>query len=292
FEHVLGAAPQLAHLLAAYPLLTCLVTSRAPLRLAAEQPFPVPPLPTPPDTDSGRAPVAAGPEDSDAVALFVDRARAVCPAVALPTENAAPVAEVCRRLDGLPLALELAAAWCRVVPPPALLRHLERRLPLLADGPRDAPARHRTLRDAIAWSYDRLSEAEMALFRRLAVFAGSWTVEAAGAVAADGSAGVGAAHREAGVRRPGDRSAAPPDLTVLAGLADLADASLIQRVEAGDAARFSMLETIREFGLERAAACGDAGPARRRHAAYFLWLVGRAASAVHGADQLHWLAQL
>ena len=290
FEHVLGAAPQVAHLLAACPHLTCLVTSRAPLRLAAEQLVPVPPLPMPPDADSARTPEAAASAESDAVALFVERARAVCPGFALSAESAQAVAAVCRRLDGLPLAIELAAAWCRVVPPPALLGHLERRLPLLADSPRDAPARHRTLRDAIAWSYDRLPQAGQALFRRLAVFAGGWSVEAAGAVAADGA--VWAAHHEAGAGQQGDGAATPPHPDVLAGLAALADASLIQRGEAGDAARFTMLETIREFGLERAAACGESGPVRRRHAECFLSLVGQAVPAIHSAEQLQWLALL
>ena len=182
FEQVLAAAPLVAELLAACPGLKVLVTSRAPLRLSGEQrvPGPAAGAARPPSTAPTRCERCS---QSEAVRLFVERAQAVRPDFALTTTNAAAVAEICRRLDGLPLAIELAAARIRLLPPGALLARLERRLPLLTGGARDLPARQQTLRDTIAWSYDLLSPEEQALFRRLAVFAGGCTFEAAEAVA-------------------------------------------------------------------------------------------------------------
>src|SRR5581483_7520071 len=171
-EQVLGAAPQIAELLAACPNLHVLATSRAILHLAGEQELPVPPLSLPATTSADDL---AG---NEAVALFVERAQAARPDFAVTAENAQVVVNVCRMLDGLPLAIELAAARLRALTLTTLAQRLERRLPLLTGGPRDAPARQQTLRDAIAWSYGLLPDAEQRLFRRLAAFRGC-TLEAA-----------------------------------------------------------------------------------------------------------------
>ena len=181
------------------------------------------------------------------------------------------MAAICRRLDGLPLAIELAAAWTRLLPPPALLARLERRLPLLVGGPHDLPARQRTMRDAIAWSYDLLDAPERRLFRQLAVFVGGCTLEAAEAV------GVEAA--------PGH---APPSAATLARLAVLVDRSLLRREDGGQQGdaepRLTWLETIREYGLERLEEHGEGEAARERHAAHYLALAEAADSALSGPD--------
>ncbi|MDF2758941.1 MAG: adenylate/guanylate cyclase protein, partial [Thermomicrobiales bacterium] len=178
-EHLIEAAPVVSELLGAAPELKVLATSRVPLRLRAEREYPVPPLSLP-----WRMPLPplAQLTQYESVRLFIDRAQAVKPDFALDDENAPAVAAICWRLDGLPLAIELAAARVRLLPPQALLARLEQRLPLLTGGARDAPARHRTLRDTIAWSYDLLAGEEQLLFRRLAVFVGGCTLEAADAV--------------------------------------------------------------------------------------------------------------
>ncbi|MGH2561217.1 MAG: ATP-binding protein, partial [Thermomicrobiales bacterium] len=260
FEQVVDAAPALADLLAACPRLTVSVTSRERLRVSAERVLLVPPLgvPDPDDADvEGK---------SDAVELFLERARAVDPAFAVTGEAAPAVAEICRRLDGLPLAIELAAARISHLPPRALLARLERRLPLLTGGPRDAPSRQRTMRDAIAWSYDLLTINEQALFRRLAVFAGGFTLDAAEAVVAEEPAPIG----ERGGRRK-SRRPVPPSAFVLDGLGSLVDNSLLHQIEQADGEpRYGMLETILEFAVEQLAASGDEAEVRRRHAAYFL----------------------
>lgn len=242
FEQVIDAAPFTAELLAACPALKLLVTSRAPLRVSGEHDFPVTAMTVPP---------ASAPIDqlvtSDAVRLFVDRARAVDPAFALTGENAAPIAEICARLDGLPLAIELSAAKTRVLTPAALLARLTIRLPLLAGGPREAPARLRTMRDTIAWSHDLLTPDVQALFRRLAVFMGGFTLDAAEAIAAD-------------LR-----------LDVFDGVEALIDQSLVRRLDpvAGEP-RFGMLATIQEYGLERLAAHGEEADVRLLHAHWCL----------------------
>ena len=210
-----------------------------------------------------------------AVALFVARACELRPDFALDDEeDAAAVAEVCRRLDGLPLAIELAAARVKLLPPGALLGVLERRLGLLTGGARDLPARQRTLGDAIAWSHDLLSPGEQALFRRLAVFAGGFTLAAAAAVAGPGGAA-----------------------DVLEGLAALVDGSLVRRADgpALDVApgpRFAMLETIREYALERLDEGGEAEATRRAHARFFLALAEAAAPRLLGPEQAAWLGRL
>ena len=268
FEHLLGAAPLVSQLLATCPLLKVLVTSRARLRVSGEHAFPVPPLALPAAGDQAADPAAA-----DAVRLFVGRAQAAEPSFALAEENALAVAEICRRVDGLPLAIELAAAWAPVLPPAAMLARLERRLPLLTGGARDLPERQRTMRDAIAWSYDLLAPEEQALFRRLAVFVGGFTLESAGAVvdSRDGTV-----------------------LAVLEGVAALVDKSLLRREEiAGTDHRWGMLETVREFALERLAASGQDVAARDAHAAWCLDLAKCGAVALRNrSDFASWLRRL
>ncbi|MDP9358228.1 MAG: LuxR C-terminal-related transcriptional regulator [Chloroflexota bacterium] len=246
FEQVVEAAPLVAELLAACPGLKVLVTSRVRLRASSEQEHAVPPLGvTTLDGPSCVEQEVAG----DAVRLLVARARAVKRDFVVTPQNAGTLAEICRRLDGLPLAIELAAARVKVLPPPALLARLEKRLPVLTGGARDLPARQQTMRDAIAWSFDLLTPQEQTLFRRLAVFTGGLTLEAVEAVAAV----------------PGD-----PGMKVLDGIGSLVDRSLL-REEDGPAGepRYLMLETIREYGLERLAESGEDEDVRRRHADHF-----------------------
>jgi predicted ATPase/transcriptional regulator with XRE-family HTH domain len=248
-EHLVDAAPLVGELLAACPWLQVLATSRAPLRLRAERRFSVPPLELAEPGGTDPAALAAAP----AVALFVERARAVRPAFALCASNAAAVAAICARLDGMPLAIELAAARMSHLPADALLARLGQRLPLLTTGGPDMPARHRTLRDTIGWSYDLLPPAEQRLFRRLALFDGGGTFAGAEVVCADL-----AARPDAGTE------------DVLDGLAALIDGSLLLgRTGPGGEPRFAMLETIREFAVERLEASGELATMRRRHAAYF-----------------------
>jgi predicted ATPase/DNA-binding XRE family transcriptional regulator len=244
-ERILAVAPDLLDLLAASPGVTVLATSREPFHVRGEHEVPLAPLALPaPDRLGALEEVAANP----ALALFEERAAAVQPGFALSDENAPAITAICQRLDGLPLAIELAAARVKVLPPAALLTRLEQRLPLLTGGGRDLPARQRTMRDAIAWSYDLLTGEEQALFRRLAVFVGGFTLEAAEAVIGpDGE---------------------PP---VLDGIVALVEQSLVRQTAGAHAEpRYLMLETVREFGVERLAASGDEGLARQKHASYFL----------------------
>jgi predicted ATPase/class 3 adenylate cyclase len=255
FEHLTEAATAVGDLLVGSPRLKVMVTSRTPLRLRAEREYPVPPLGLPDEAGETGAPAGSRRDGesvtreistSAAVQLFVARAQAVVPTFALTDANAASVAEVCRRLDGLPLAIELAAARVRFLSPQAMLARLERRLTLLTGGSRDAPARQRTLRDTIAWSYDLLAAEEQALFRRLAVFAGGWTLEAAEAVA--------------------DYHAS---LDVFNGVERLSEHSLLRQADGlGEEPRFSMLETIREYGLEQLGKSEEEAT-RAAHAAHF-----------------------
>jgi predicted ATPase/DNA-binding CsgD family transcriptional regulator len=261
FEHVIAAAPFVADLLAVCSELTVLVTSRAPLRISGEHEFPVSPLPVP---DPGYLPPVAELSAYGAVALFAQRARAVRPDFAIREENAAALAEVCARLDGLPLAIELAAARSKVLSPQAVLARLEHRLALLTGGSRDQPERLQTMREAIAWSYGLLTPHEQALFRRLAVFAGGCTLEAAEAVVTE----------EDG-----------PGPATLDGLSSLVDSSLLVQLQQPDGEpRFSMLETIREFGLERLEERGEADETRRRHATFFLALAERSTARPERPD--------
>ena len=241
-EHVLAAAPLVGELLEALPDLVVMATSREPLRLRREQELPVAPLALP----------SAGPDgdplqlmQNPCVALFVERARAVCPAFVLTPANARVVAEICNRLDGLPLAIELAAAQSRLLPPAALLARLGRWLDLRARA-EDVPARHRTLHAAVDWSYVLLSVEDRALFRRVAVFVGGSTLETTAAVL-------------------------EPGLDALEGLGSLVDKSLLHAAEQPDGEpRFRMLETVRAFALERLVEHGELEATRRRHAAFWL----------------------
>lgn len=277
FEQVLDAGPAVASLLAACPGLKVLVTSRIALRVSGEHEFVVPPLPVP-DERGGWTPEHVA--RFDAVQLFVERARAVQGSFELTPTNAADVAGICARLDGLPLAIELAAARVKMFAPSALLKRLDRRLPLLAGGPRDLPPRLRTMRDAIIWSYDLLAEPERCLFRRLAVFVNGFTLDAAAFVAnPDGS----------------------DSLDVLDGVAALVDQSLVSPMAASSDGttdgtesepRFAMLETIREFALEELARSGEEETIKRAHAEYFRDLAERAEPELRGARQTTWLLRL
>jgi predicted ATPase/DNA-binding CsgD family transcriptional regulator len=268
FEQVVEAAPGLAALLEACPRLAILVTSRITLRLSGEHVYAVPPLAAP---DPGDSVMAAG-ATADAVRLFVQTARAADRSFALTDANAATIGAICRRLDGLPLAIELAAARTALLPPGALLHRLEKSLPLLTGGPRDAPRRLRSMRDAIAWSYDLLTEDEQLLFRRLAVFIGGFTLAAAEAVA----------------NVPGPMPSDPFE-----GIAALLDASLLRRDEGGEGEpRYGMLETIREFGLERLASSGEEAVTRRAHAAWCLTVAEQELPSFLGAGLGPRLAQL
>jgi len=253
FEHVVTAAPLVADLLGACPGVTALVTSRARLRLSGEREFPLAPLALPAVDEPPSLDAAAR---SEAVRLFTVRAEAVKPDFALTDENAQAVTAICRRLDGLPLAIELAAARVKMLPPETLLTRLERRLPLLTGGPRDVPTRLQTMRGAIAWSYDLLAPEEQVTFRRLAVFVSGFTIEAAEAVtAAVGDTGI----------------------DVLDGVGALLDTSLLARSDgAGGEPRYGMLETIREFAVERLETSDDATATYQAHAA---WCVAFAEAA-------------
>jgi predicted ATPase/DNA-binding CsgD family transcriptional regulator len=269
FEQVLGAAPLVADLLAWCPHLVVLVTSRAALHLREEQEFPVAPLALPAATAAPSLDVVTA---APAVTLFVERAARLAPGFALTEATAATVAEICRRLDGLPLAIELAAARLKALSPEALLARLDRRLPLLTGGARDLPARQQTLRDTLAWSYDLLTPAEQALFRRLGVFAGGCSLEAAEAVCD--------ADRDLGIE-------------LLDGLGALLDHNLLrQEQSATGAPRFTMLQTIQEFCVERLDETEEAGALRRRHAAFFLALVKQAEPWLPTGERGQWHTHL
>jgi predicted ATPase/DNA-binding CsgD family transcriptional regulator/transcriptional regulator with XRE-family HTH domain len=257
FEPVLAAAEDVARLLAAAPTVKLLVTSRAVLHLSGEHEFAVPPLALP----DARMPLDELAQN-EAVRLFVAQAQAVKPAFALTNTHAAAVAEICVRLEGLPLAIELAAARSKLFLPEALLRRLEHRLAVLTGGARDLPARQQTIRATIDWSYHLLSPDEQQLFWRLAVFVGGWTLEAAAAVC---------------------NAADELDGAVLDGLQSLVDKSLVRQEPGPEGEpRFGMFETIREYAQERLAASGEAEALQQRHAAYFLALAEQAEPALEG----------
>jgi predicted ATPase/DNA-binding CsgD family transcriptional regulator len=270
-EQVIDAAPDLGELLHAGPGIKVLTTSRTALNLSGEHTYPVPPLQLP-DRNGGRHKLTVDDLAAmEAVALFVDRAEAVRPDFKLSQENAADVADICVRLDGLPLAIELAAARVRVLSPAALLARLTNRLQLLTGGPRDLPARLQTMRDAISWSHDLLTPEEQELFRGLSVFIGGFSLTASEQVVRD----VG-------------------NVSVLDGIESLVDKSLIRRADgAGDEPRFLMLETIREFGLEQVSASGQEAALRDRHAAFFLAMAEESDNALRlGHDPGPWLDRL
>jgi predicted ATPase/transcriptional regulator with XRE-family HTH domain len=292
FEHLLPARDAVLGLLESCPRVVMLVTSRVALQVRGGRDYPVAPLVLP---DAAAPPQAQ--LSSPSVGLLVERARAAGTELPRDAETVRAVAEICRRLDGLPLAIELAAARVRLLPPAALLARLDRRLPVLASGPHDLPARQQTMRDAIAWSYELLDDPEQALFRRMCVFVGGCTLEAAEAVCADGGEGP----------------------AVLDGLESLAASSLLRPHEApaaaegavpsatGDGAasptagdgdvppsapRLTMLETIREYGAELLAERSETAEIGRRHAAYYLALAEQAGPALTGPEALAWLARL
>ena len=270
FEHLLPAAPQLTDLLSACPHLTILVTSRAVLHVQGEHLFPVPPLAVPDLTQL--PPTAETLLSSAAVALFLQRAQAVQPTFQITSTNARPIALVCIRLEGLPLAIELAAARIALFPPQALLARLTQRLHLLTSGTRDVPARQQTLSNTIAWSYHLLDEEEQRLFRRLAIFVGGCTLQAVEAVceAPGGGAGKG-----------------------FEGVAKLLENSLLHQIEPeGEEPRLRMLETIREYALEELFARGEFETTQQAHAAYYLSLAEQAEAELEGPRHVRWLERL
>jgi predicted ATPase/DNA-binding SARP family transcriptional activator len=266
FEHLLADAQLVGRLLDAAPGLRILVTSRAPLRLSGEQEYPLTPLPVP---DAAAILTAGDPTDVDVLALFADRAAALDPHFRLSADNAASVAAVAGRVDGLPLAVELAAARLRLFSLDELAGRLKDALPVLTDGAADRPDRQRTLRDAIAWSDELLDSAGQALFRRLGVFRGGVTLDAAEAVA----------------------SGAPVD-NVSAGISRLLEASLLRRIQDIDAVRYAMLETIRAYAVEELRRCGEDADIARRHAEHFAGLLERAEPGLSRAQQAQWLQRL
>ena len=296
FEQVGEAAPAVAELLAGAPRIKVLVTSRAPLHVRGEHEVHVPPLAAP---DVWRLPPLAQLAEYEAVRLFVERAQAVQANFALTAANAPAVAGVCHRVDGLPLAIELAAAGVKVETPQTLLARLGSRLAALTGGPRDAPARQRTLRATLAWSYDLLSEAERRLFRRLGVFVGGASLAAIAAVVGD----EGVETRDWGLESGDERleirdsSRAISDLqspsSVLDGIAALVDHSLVLRLGGvDDEPRFGMLETVREYALERLAASEEASTIRGRHARYYLQVADAGAAALTGRESSLWLERV
>jgi predicted ATPase/DNA-binding SARP family transcriptional activator len=273
FEHLLPAALIVADFVAAAPGLRILATSRSVLNLSAEQVFPVLPLPLP---DLAQLPPPAELAAQPTVALLLARTRAQSPSFQLDAGNAADIAAICVRLDGLPLAIELAAARLKTLSPRALLKRLDQRLSALDRGPRDLPDRQRTLRAAIEWSYRLLDMQVQRLFERLAVFAGGWTLEAADAVLRTEGRGLS---EESSV------SVFSPHSSVLDGLASLVDKSLIQAHVAEDGeTRFGMLETIREYALERLRARGDEWAVRHRHADYYCQFAELCAPGYYSAE--------
>ncbi|HEX7103619.1 MAG TPA: tetratricopeptide repeat protein, partial [Nitrolancea sp.] len=269
FEQVLGAAPLLAELVAETSHLSLLVTSRTPLHLRAEQQYPVLPLAMPDTVDVSAREAGEYP----ASRLFAERAVATLPTFHLHNGNAQTVTDICRRLDGLPLAIELAAARIALLPPQALLTRLEHRLAVLTRGARDLPERQQTLRATIDWSYTLLSDWQRAIFRRLSVFAGGCTVDAAEAVA-------------------GSPDGAGDD--ILDEIEALVDQSLLRvTTQADGESRFRMLETVREYGLEQLALAGEEDATRQRHADYFVALAETGTPAYfYGPDQSNLLERL
>ena len=263
FEHVLAAAPDVGQVLAACPRLRVLATSRERLRLSAEQEFPVPPLAMPGPADvADLSYLAANPS----VALLLDRARRTSPGFDLTPANAALLASACVRLEGLPLAIELAAARLKVLTPGELVARLGSRMELLAGSTRDVPARQRALRSAIAWSYDLLDPAEQALFRRLSVFAGGWALTDAASVCAVSSD------------------------DMLVAVESLLDKSLIRRLPGDEeTAEFSMLESLREYAAEQLTAHAEAEPARARHAAHYAGLAAQFEASIGLPGERTWV---
>lgn len=263
FEHVTEAASVVAELLAAAPGVKALATSRVPLNLRGEHEFPVSPMRLPPDLHQSLAKTQA----YEAVALFRQRAQAVQPQFEITEENSHAVIEICRRLDGLPLAIEIAAARVRMLPPRALLKRLDQSLNLLVGGARDLPARQQTLRRTIDWSFELLEPDQQRLFTCLGVFAGGFTLEAAEAV-----------------------GNAAGDVDVFSGIETLLNNSLLRRVPSfSEEPRFDMLQTIRDYALEKATEMGVRSELSWAHCQYFAGLAEGATEGVYGSDSMVWL---
>jgi predicted ATPase/transcriptional regulator with XRE-family HTH domain len=266
FEQVIPAAVVVADLLASCPRLKALVTSRAPLHLRGEHEWVMEPLALPPTNATTMEQIAPAP----AVELFRQRAVAVQRRFALTETNAGAVAAICAHLDGLPLAIELAAARVKILPPAVLLARLQQRLPLLTDGAHDLPAHQQSMRETIGWSYELLADDEQQLFRQLSVFVGGFTLEAAEAIAA------------------------PPEdpRPVLNGLTSLINSSLAHAEARDDEARYRMLEVVREYAWERLEMSGERGSTQRVHAAYFREIAEQAEPHLTGAEQASWFDRL
>lgn len=264
-EHLLDAAPDIAVLLAASPLLHILVTSRSPLHLRGEHAFDVPPLAVPPE---GNASSFEELKDYPSIELFVRQSQAAVATFALTAKNSRTIVDICTRLDGMPLAIELAASRIKVLSPSDILTRLDEQLELLVGGPRDQPPRLQTMRSAITWSFDLLDPDQQALFRHLAVFSGGWTLEAADAVC-------------------------QPQGNMLEAMSSLITCSLVRRSTdpIGDS-RFVMLEPIRQFALEQLVASGEEGAVRSRHADVYLALAEVAAPHLDWSDQASWMLRL
>jgi predicted ATPase/class 3 adenylate cyclase len=268
FEQIIPAASLVAELLTACLKLKILVTSREALRISGEHTYLVPPLALPNLT---QLPSLDSLSQYTSVELFIQRARAVKPNFTITNETAPAVAEICYRLDGLPLAIELAAARIKLLSPRAMLARLGNRLEFLTGGARDLPARQQTLRNAIAWSYDLLDENEQKLFRRLSIFVGGCTMDAVETVVED----------------------QPDSLPVLDQLGSLLDKSLLREMEGmNEEPRFVMLETLREFGLEQLTTSGEQGTIQHRHANFFLALVEQAGASLESGEQVEWMDRL
>ncbi|MGI8940713.1 MAG: ATP-binding protein [Actinomycetota bacterium] len=269
FEGVIGAASLVSKLLAECPDIKILATTRASLRISSEHEYQVPPLELP---ELDYLPDIAQLSAHSAVGLFVERARAVKADFALTDANARYIAEICHRLDGLPLAIELAAVRVKLLPPAVLLDRLSSRLGLLTGGPRDLPARQQTLRNAIDWDYTLLEPEEQTLFRRLSVCRGGFTLDAATIIAT---------------------AAGDPGRDLFDGLDSLAGKSLLRQVPSlGDEPRFGMLQTIREYALDVLDGSGEKDDTEAAHAHYYLAQAERASSELRGPDQVHWLEML
>jgi non-specific serine/threonine protein kinase len=268
FEHLLAGAAVVAHLLRETSAMRILVSSRSSLRVSGEQECPVPPLAVP---DPGTRPTPESLAGCESVRLFAERAAAAVPVFAIDEKNAPAIAQIARRLDGLPLAIELAAARVKLLPPAAIVPRLEHSLRLLTGGGRDVPDRLRTLRGTIAWSYDLLSAEAKGLLAACSVFAGGASLETVEAV---GEAGAG------------------PGAPVLDGLAELVDQSLLRPVQSASGPRYAMLETIREYAAERLAASPEAACIRDAHAAAFSELVLAGGPPRAGVAEKEWLERL
>ena len=271
FEQVVEAAPLVTGLLAACPALLVLVTSRVRLQLRGEHEIPVPPLDLP---DSKQVSTPQLLSQYEAVRLFIERAQDVKPDFLVTNANVPAIAAICHRLDGSPLAIELAAARIRILPPAAMLARLEQRLSLLTGGARDLPERQRTLRGTIAWSYDLLGGTEQALFRQMAIFVGGCSLEAAETVAG----GLDSLKRQ--------------EINTLDSLELLVAHNLVRQEEGADEPWFRMLETIREFGMEQLVAQGELYGAQERHASYYSRFAEEADAGLKGPDSGHWIRRM